>query len=200
GKTCRERTDKKRWLNHRVSRKQRLQLGVRRRCGGGGVGEIRLVKHDVSGDQDAARGEVRASVPLVVRGVTKKHTKSRAGRQLVRSSGGDVRVTCTPKDPKVVVARRGTEKSVVWSGSRRSSGRKAVKQVGGGVEALSPEARGQRGLDQKGAHDIVRRANHQLSLDVLRRGIRTRHTQLNTSREEEGTGGGIIELTPVVTL
>ncbi|KAG2631805.1 hypothetical protein PVAP13_2NG048250 [Panicum virgatum] len=80
GKTCRERTDRKRWLNHRVSRKQRLQLGVRRRCGGGGVGEIRLVKDDVSGDQDAARGEVKASVPLVVRGVTKKHTTSRAGR------------------------------------------------------------------------------------------------------------------------
>ena len=75
-KTCRERTDRKRWLNHRVSRKQRLQLGVRRRCGGGGVGEIRLVKHNVSGDQDAARGEVKASVPLVVRGVTKEHTPS----------------------------------------------------------------------------------------------------------------------------
>ena len=69
---------------------------------------------------------------------------------------------------------------MVWSGSRRSSGRKAVKQVGGGVEALSPEARGQRGLDQKGAHDVVRRANHPLSLAVLRRGIRIRHTQLNT--------------------
>jgi hypothetical protein len=68
------------------------------------------------------------------------------------------------------------------------------------VEALSPEAQGQRGLDQKGAHDIVRRANHLLSLAVLRRGIRTRHTQLNTSRQEEGPGGGVIELLPVVTL
>ena len=45
-------------------------------------------------------------------------------------------VTCTPEDPKVVVARRGTEESVVWSGSRRSSGQKAVEQVGGGVETL----------------------------------------------------------------
>ena len=60
----------------------------------------------------------------------------------MRSSDGGVRVTRTPEDPKVVVARRGTEKSVVWSGSMRSSGRKMVKQVGGGVEALSPEARG----------------------------------------------------------
>jgi hypothetical protein len=118
----------------------------------------------------------------------------------VRSGGGGVRVTRTPEDSKVVVARRGTEESVVWSGSGRSSGRKMVKQVGGGVEALSPEARGQRGLDQKGAHDVVRRANHPLSLAVLRRGIRTRHTQLNTSRQEEGPGGGVIELPPVVTL
>ena len=86
----------------------------------------------------------------------------------MRSSSVDVRVTCTPEDPKVVVARS-TEKSVVWSGSRRSSGRKAVEQVGGGVEALSPEARGERSLDQKGAHDVVRRANHPLSLAVLRR-------------------------------
>ena len=103
--------------------------------------KIRLVKHNVSGD-DSARGEVKAAVPLVVRGVTKKHTTSRAGRQLVRSSGGDVRITCTPEDTKVVVARRGTEKNGVWSESRGSSGRKAVEQVGGGVEALSPEARG----------------------------------------------------------
>ena len=68
------------------------------------------------------------------------------------------------------------------------------------MEALSPEAWGERSLDQKGAHDVVRRANHPLSLAVLRRGIQTRHTQLNTPREEGGTGGGVIELPPVVTL
>ena len=96
----------------------------------------------MSGDKDPARGEVKASVPLVVRGVTKKHTTSRAGCQLVRSSGGDVRITCTPEDTEVVIAGRGTEKSMVRSGSRRSRGRKAVEQVGGGVEALSPEAWG----------------------------------------------------------
>ena len=103
----------------------------------------------MSGDQDAARGEVKASVPLVVRGVTKEHTTSRAGRQLVRSSGRGIRVTRTPEDPKVVVVRRGTEKSVVWSGSRGSCGRKAIEQVDGSVETLSSEAGGHRGLDQK---------------------------------------------------
>ena len=95
----------------------------------------------MSGDQNATRGDVKASVYLVVRGVPEEHTTSRAGRQLVRSGGGGVRVTRTPEDPKVVVAWMGTEKSVVWSGSRRSSGRKTVEQVGGGVEALSPEDR-----------------------------------------------------------
>jgi len=49
-------------------------------------------------------------------------------------------------------------------------------------------------------HDVVRCVNHPFSLAVLRRGIRTRHAQLNTPREEEGTGGGVIELTPVVAL
>ena len=42
--------------------------------------------------------------------------------------------------------------------------------------------------------------NHPLSLTVLRRGIRTRHTQLNTPRQEERPGGRVIELPPVVTL
>jgi hypothetical protein len=153
----------------------------------------------VSGDEDSARGEVKATVPLVVRGVTEKHTTSGAGCQLLRSSGSGVRVTSAPEDT-MIVARRGTEESIVRSQSRGSSGRKTVEEVGGGMEALGPEARGQRGLDQEGAHDVVRGPNHALSLAVLGRGIRTKHAQLDTPREEEGTGGVIFELTPVVTL
>ena len=63
-----------------------------------------------------------------------------------------------------------------------------------------PRSAGAERPGSEGAHDIVRRANHPLSLAILRRGIRTRHAQLNTPREEEGTGGGVIELTPIVTL
>ena len=58
------------------------------------------------------RGEVKASVPLVIRRVIKEHTTSRSGRQLVRSGGGGVRVTRTPEDPKVVVARGGARMEI----------------------------------------------------------------------------------------
>jgi hypothetical protein len=99
----------------------------------------------------------------------------------------------------VIIIRRGTKESMVWSRSRGGSGRKTVEQVGGGLETLRPEAQGQRGLDQKGAHDIVRGTNHPLSLAISGRSVRTRHTQLNTPREE-GVGGVVIELALVVTL
>jgi hypothetical protein len=117
-----------------------------------------------------------------------------------RSSGGDVQVTSTLEDTKVIVGRRGTKESVVRSRSWGSSGRKTIENVGGSVETLRPEARGKRSLDQKGAHNIVRGANLSLSLAVPGRCLRTRHTSLDTPREKEGTRGVVIELAPVVTL
>ena len=43
-------------------------------------------------------------------------------------------------------------------------------------------------------------ANHALNLAVLRGSIRARHAQLDTVREEESTGGGVIKLPTIVTL
>jgi hypothetical protein len=91
-------------------------------------------------DEDPTRGNVKASVALVIWGVPKEDTESRPGSELVGSGGGGVWVTRTPKDSKVIVPRRGTKKSVVWCGSWAGSGRKAVKEIGGGVQTLSPEA------------------------------------------------------------
>jgi hypothetical protein len=42
--------------------------------------------------------------------------------------------------------------------------------------------------------------NHALSLSVLRRGVQARHVQLDTAREEEDPGCGVIELTAIVAL
>ena len=97
------------------------------------------------------------------------------------SGGGGVRVTRTPENSKVIVPRRGTEKSVVWCGSWAGNGRKAVKEIGGGVQTLSPEA-SRESLEQKRAHGVFGGVNHALSLAVLR-GVLARHGQLDTVRD-----------------
>jgi len=51
----------------------------------------------------------------------------------------------------VIIARRGTEESVVGSGSRTSGRRKTVKKVSGSMESLSPEAGRDGGLKKKSA-------------------------------------------------
>jgi len=73
-------------------------------------------------------------------------------------------------------------------------------EVSGGVQALGPQASRKRGLKEKSTHGVVGGANHALSLTVLRGGIRARHAQLDTVREKEGTGSGVIELPTIVTL
>ena len=57
-------------------------------------------------------------------GVPEEDTEGRMGSQLVGSGGGGVRVTRPPEDPEVIVARRGTEESVVvWDlGRQRKEG------------------------------------------------------------------------------
>jgi hypothetical protein len=92
----------------------------------------------MSGDKNPTRGEIVAAVPLMVKGVTKEHTTCRARCELMRSSGSKIRVASAPEDTKVSVSGRGIEKSVVRSRSGRSSGRKTVEKVGGGVKALCP--------------------------------------------------------------
>jgi hypothetical protein len=130
----------------------------------------------MSGNKNPTRGKIVVAVPPMVKGVTKEHTTYRARCELMRSSGSKIRVGSAPEDTKVSVSGRGTEESVVRSWSGRSGGRKTVEKVGGGVKALCPEAWGQRGLDQKSAHNIVRGPNHALCLAVLWGSIRTRHT------------------------
>ena len=78
-------------------------------------------------DENTTRGEVKAAVALVVRGVPEKHTEGGPGCKLVRSRSSSVRVTCTPEDTKMVIAWRGTEECLVRSGGRARSGRETVE-------------------------------------------------------------------------
>jgi len=68
-------------------------------------------------DEDPTRGKVKAAITLVIPGVPEEDTRSRTGSQLVGSGGCGVRVIRTPEDWKVIIPRRGTEKSVVRRGS-----------------------------------------------------------------------------------
>jgi hypothetical protein len=49
-------------------------------------------------------------------------------------------------------------------------------------------------------HGVIGGTNHPFSLAILGRGIWVGHAQLNTVREKEGAGGGVIKLTTIVTL
>jgi hypothetical protein len=96
--------------------------------------------------EDPSGGKIKTPVPLMIRGVPEEDTESQTGGQLVGRSGSGVGVTRAPEDAKVIISRRGTEKSVVWRRSRTCSGRKTVEEVGGGVKTLSPEASRKRCL------------------------------------------------------
>jgi len=66
------------WLDHHVSGKQKQ--GVRVRCrggsgGGGGEGKDRLMEHHMARDEDLTRGEVIASVTLMIRGIAEEDTE-----------------------------------------------------------------------------------------------------------------------------
>jgi hypothetical protein len=136
-------------MDHRVSGKQRGEIKIKSGsgCAGGGEGEDGLIEHHMARDEDPAGGKVKTPVPLLIRGVPDEDTKSRTGGQLVGRSGSGVGVTRAPEDAKMIVSRRGTEKSVVWRRSGAGSGRKTVDEVGGGVQALSPETSSKRTLE-----------------------------------------------------
>jgi len=72
-------------------------------------------------DKDATRGKVVASVPLVFLGVSEEETEGQIGSQLVRSGSSGVQVTRTLEDSKVIVARRGTKKSMVCVGAGQAA-------------------------------------------------------------------------------
>jgi hypothetical protein len=68
------------------------------------------------------------------------------------------------------------------------------------VEALNPVASWKGGLKQQGAYDIICVANHALNLAILRGGVGARHPELDAMGEEEGAGGGVIELASIIVM
>jgi hypothetical protein len=110
-----------------------------------------------------------------------------------------VGATRTPKDVKMAVGWRGAKESKVGRGSTHHLSRKTIKEVGGGMEALSLVASVNEGLEEQGAHDVVSNTNQMLSLAVPRKSVWAKHSELYTMGEER-TRGAVVELQVVVAL
>jgi hypothetical protein len=88
----------------RMGTRIRLKEGVEiSGWGGASKGKHIFIENDVMGDDDAMGGEVKTTIPLVVRRVAKEEAASGAWRQLMGSSSGSVRVAGTSKHAEMVV-------------------------------------------------------------------------------------------------
>ena len=95
----------------------------------------------MTGNNDTTRRKVIAPIPLMIRRVPKEDATSRTRCELVRCGGREVGVASAPKDSKVIIGGRGAKESKMRCMGANRLGRKAIEQVGGGVQSLSPKAR-----------------------------------------------------------
>jgi hypothetical protein len=75
-----------------------------------------------------------------------------------------------------------------------------IQQVRSSVDPFDPVVSLHRGLKQQRANHIIDVVKSTLGFTVLRRGVWAGHLQDDPTGGNECTGGGIIELTIVVTL
>jgi hypothetical protein len=87
-------------MGARIRLKEGAEIGG---WGGASKGKHIFVEDDVTRDDDAMGGEIKTSIPLVVRGVAKEEAASGAWRQLMRSSSGSVAIAGTTEHAEVVV-------------------------------------------------------------------------------------------------
>jgi hypothetical protein len=91
-------------------------------------------------DDDAVGEDVKASVPLVVKGVTKEKTLSGVVGELVGSSGGGVGIAGTTKDSKVSIGGVCAIQGEIGGGVTHRLRGKAVEQLGSNIQGLCPIA------------------------------------------------------------
>ena len=68
------------------------------------------------------------------------------------------------------------------------------------MKGLHPKRRGEVGLEDEGTHDVICGAEESFGLAILRGGVWARETVGDAMRREEGTEGGVNELTTVIAL
>lgn len=120
-----------------------------RRWGGVNKRENVLIKDDMMRGINAGGEKIKASVPLMIMGVTKEKIMIRSRGKFVRSGGRGVGIIGTPKDPKVIIGGGGAEEGEEWGGMGNRLGGKAIDEVGGSVEGLNPVVGRKRSLKEE---------------------------------------------------
>ena len=72
-----------------------------------------LVEDDMSGDQQAVRGEIEEPIPLMLRGVAEEDKPIGVWGKLMGSGGRKVGIAGAPEDPKVGIRGSGAEEGKV---------------------------------------------------------------------------------------
>jgi hypothetical protein len=71
----------------------------------------------MSRDDQVVCGEIKVTIPFVIRGVAKEDTPGGPKGELVGRDGGSVGVTCAAEDTQMLGRRSGAEEGEVWTGS-----------------------------------------------------------------------------------
>jgi hypothetical protein len=123
-------------------------------------------------DEDAMGEEVKATVPLVIRGVTEEKTMSRARGELVGSGSRDVEIAGIAKDTKVVIgwavpymAKWGVGWLTIFEGMQ-------LRRWVAGIQGFCPVASRERRLKEEAVDHVGSGANDAFDPSVMGRGVR----------------------------
>ena len=118
----------------------------------------------------------------------------------MRSSGGDARITETPKNTKIIIGRWAIEEEMMWCKVPTSTTRTNVDEEGGGGEGVRPKPGRDISVEEKSAHTIIEGAKDPLGTTILLRDIWAGETKNRVVCGEEGANPDVVELLPVVSL
>jgi hypothetical protein len=118
------------WGRGELDRTQGDEIGG---WGGASKGNHIFVENDVTRDEYAVGGEVKASIPLVVTGVTEEEATSGARSSLIGSGGGSVGIAGTVEHANVVVGGGCAIQGKVGSGMAHRLRGEAVEEMCSGV-------------------------------------------------------------------
>jgi hypothetical protein len=150
--------------------KEGIEVGT---WGGANKGKNIVIEDNMAKDDDVVGEKIKATIPLMIRGVPKEKIPNGSRCKFVVSVGGGVGIASAPKDVKVLVGGGGAEEDEELSMMTDRLVGKTVDELDGSVQHLSPVAGGKRNLEEEATKHIRGGANHALGPTILRGGVRT---------------------------